>query len=282
MLTPFNFTCQDALEHLDDYRRNSIEPHLRVMLSEHLATCEGCAGELQFRDSMARHLQMALPHESPTPQLPVSVKRAIRQMSDPSRENRSSHMLPWMLTAALVIGIGVAALQMRSTPPLQVATEVAATRPDYGVQRDINQAYHESIAAQQLELKRASRVDRGNTIDDASPAPQSKAHTADETRAAEPPTAFSAEAPAAAGIATEATQPTAKMSFQPPQAREQKSDVTSFAAQSMVAGQQEPLTTPMATISTTSLTSVPAELPTETTATESASTAPASAPSGDL
>lgn len=126
MIDPSNVGCDNIIELLDDYRRGKLEPHLRVLVSEHLQQCDACAAELRLRDSIASHLVSALPDATATTALPPSVSHAINQMSAGVTTRKSPQLLPLMLGIAVIITIGVAMVQLRSAEPVHT---VAAAKP---------------------------------------------------------------------------------------------------------------------------------------------------------
>lgn len=131
MIAPRDFDCAHVVDLLDDYRRNEIEPHLRVLISEHLAGCEACTNELRTREAVANAMQMALPGSAPPKHLPSSVRRAIASQQKPSSAgNKSARLLPWMLAAAVLVTIGIATLQVQTATPLQRPAEIAAVAED--------------------------------------------------------------------------------------------------------------------------------------------------------
>lgn len=135
MISSKNFDCAQVMDLLDDYRRNSIDPHLRVLIAEHLSSCEACAAELQMRETMADAMQTTLPQSGAPKHLPSAVRRTIASQPSTQRAGgRSSQLLPWMLAAAVVITVGVAMLQVRSDKPLQRPAEIAAVARDLSIE----------------------------------------------------------------------------------------------------------------------------------------------------
>lgn len=126
MISSHNFDCGDVKELLDDFRRNEIEPHLRVLISEHLESCDACATELRTREAIAEAMRNALPPVDIPNHLPSNVRRAIASQRTPQSANRrNAQLLPLMLAAAVVVTAGIAMLQMQSTTPIKPHTEIA-------------------------------------------------------------------------------------------------------------------------------------------------------------
>jgi len=121
MISPSNFGCEQARELLDDFRRNSIEPHLRVMLTEHLESCSECAAELQSRERLAKILADCLPAENQPDfsKLPSAVRLAIESGAggSASRERKNARRLSLMLACAAVAVVGIAIMQTHIAPP---------------------------------------------------------------------------------------------------------------------------------------------------------------------
>lgn len=128
MLTPDNFTCDKALELLDEYRRGALDPFLLVLVGEHLQQCESCSEELRLREAMADVLTRSLPAAEPPKTLPAAVRHAVDNLSPATAGRKPARMLPFMLSAAVVITIAVAVVQLRPPATIPVSTTIAATR----------------------------------------------------------------------------------------------------------------------------------------------------------
>lgn len=127
MINPSNVECDDIIEWLDDYRRHKLEPHLRVIVSEHLAQCDHCTEELRLRDSLGTHLASSLADQPAAPSvLTPRVLHAIATTNPGANARKSPQMLPWMLTGAAVVLISVAVLQTEFFDSTSPAVELAS------------------------------------------------------------------------------------------------------------------------------------------------------------
>lgn len=129
MLTPENFTCDNAMELLDDFRRGTLDPYMLVLVGEHLKQCDNCAEELRLRNATAEWLTQSLPLATAPKALPATVRHAIDTAAPGAAGRKPGRLLPLMLSAAAVITIMVAILQLRAPSPVPLHTTVA-TSPD--------------------------------------------------------------------------------------------------------------------------------------------------------
>ncbi len=136
MITPHNIDCQDVLDLLDDYRRQNLEPHLRVLVGEHVEKCDQCGEELRLREALAPLLSQSIAEHADTHpgDLPPRVKAAISAMTPQAGERRSH--LPWMLTAAAAVLILVATLQTQYLQPLAEPAKIVSA-PEQAAQDTI-------------------------------------------------------------------------------------------------------------------------------------------------
>lgn len=234
MITPHNIDCQDVLDLLDDYRRLKLEPHLRVLIGEHVASCEHCGEELRLREALAIQLSQSISeHANSHPgDLPPRVKAAISAMT-PQAGERRSHLLPWMLTAAAAVLIIVATLQTQYIQPLADSAEIASAPQQ---------------AAQDSMLAARARADspESRLADEIPPAYQMPPPSPAD---APPPATMSARSIAPARQATVPEQ--SIMSFSPP--ADASTTITLSAATAT--------TTPAITTATEDTTTAPLQIP---------------------
>jgi hypothetical protein len=77
---------------------------------------------------MAARLTVALPATPPPVHLSSRVRREISRVTPSGAERKNAQLLPLMLTAAVIIMIGVAILQMNTAPSLHRSTDLASAR----------------------------------------------------------------------------------------------------------------------------------------------------------
>jgi len=115
--------CQHCLDFLDSFRRHTLSASEMANIEAHLKQCPDCRSELAFRNNLASNLRNSLPVAQPTPGLSPQVRSAISS-AGVAKPRQKSKLLPWMLSAAVIV-IGLIAFVQQRTPELASDTNIA-------------------------------------------------------------------------------------------------------------------------------------------------------------